>query len=150
MSRRILSSTFPAKPTTFRRASKQSRAKRCSELNPNSEVEVECGAAARGAHAAGVRFSAARRKSRPTNFLAPKSDKEGETKVWASRPNRHAGRVRYPFLFRSSGLMRMLQVQTPESLQTFNELFPPRSASRRMRILSSVVYRLPFIVWSFL
>src|SRR5208282_1178091 len=29
-------------------------------------------------------------------------------------------------------------------------LFSPRSASRRMRILSSVVYRLPFIVWSFL
>src|SRR5271165_7147482 len=26
----------------------------------------------------------------------------------------------------------------------------PRSASRNMRILSSVVYRLPFIVWSFL
>ena len=60
-------------------------------------------AAARGAHAAGVRFSAARRKSRPTNFLAPKSDKECETKVWASRPNRYAGRGRYPFLFRSLG-----------------------------------------------
>jgi hypothetical protein len=48
------------------------------EINPNSEVEVECGAAAQGAHAAGVQFSAARRKSRPTNFLAPKSDKECE------------------------------------------------------------------------
>jgi hypothetical protein len=68
-------------------------------LSPNSEVEVECGAVAQGAHAAGVRFSAARRKSRPTNFLAPKSDKEGETKVWASRPNRHAGRVRYHSYF---------------------------------------------------
>jgi len=68
-------------------------------FNPNSEVEVECGAAARGAHAAGVRFSAARRKSRPPNFFAPKSDKECETKVWASRPNRHAGRVRYHSYF---------------------------------------------------
>jgi len=68
-------------------------------LNPNSEVEVECGAVAQEAHAAGVRFSAARRKSRPTNFFAPKSDKEGETKVWASRPNRHAGRVRYHSYF---------------------------------------------------
>jgi hypothetical protein len=67
--------------------------------NPNSEVKVECGAAARGAHAAGVRFSAARRKSRPPNFFAPKSVKACETKVWASRPNRHAGRVRYPFYF---------------------------------------------------
>src|ERR1039458_1987280 len=28
-------------------------------------------------------------------------------------------------------------------------LFSPRSAARRMRILSSVAYRLPFIVWSF-
>ncbi len=38
------------------------------EINPTSEVEVECGAAAPGAHAAGVQLSAARRKSRPTNF----------------------------------------------------------------------------------
>jgi len=48
-----------------------------------------------------VRFSAARRKSRPPNFRAPKSDKECETKVWAGRPNRRAGRVRYPFLGRT-------------------------------------------------
>lgn len=29
-------------------------------------------------------------------------------------------------------------------------LFPPESASRRMRILFSVIYRLLFIVWTFL
>ena len=31
--------------------------------------------------------------------LTPKSDKECETKVWASRPNRHAGRMRYHSYF---------------------------------------------------
>jgi hypothetical protein len=40
--------------------------------------------------------------SRPTNFHAPKSDKECETKVWAGRPNQHASRVRSSFLFRSA------------------------------------------------
>jgi hypothetical protein len=48
---------------------------------------------------AGVRFSAARRKSCPPNFITPKSDKERETKVWASRPNQHASRVRYHSYF---------------------------------------------------
>jgi mannan endo-1,4-beta-mannosidase len=38
-----------------------------------------------------------------SNFLALNSDKECETKIWASCPNRHAGRMRYPFLFRNSG-----------------------------------------------
>ena len=38
-------------------------------MNPNSEVEIAIRAAARGAHAAGVQFSAARRKPRATNFF---------------------------------------------------------------------------------
>ena len=56
----------------------------------------------RGAHAAGVQFSAARRKPRSPNFLAPEWDGECATKDWASRQIRHAGRVRSPFLLRSS------------------------------------------------
>jgi len=49
-----------------------------------------------GAHAAGVLFSAARRKPRATNFLRRCTGKNGWTKVRASRPNLHAGRVRSP------------------------------------------------------
>ena len=48
----------------------------------------------RGAHAAGVPFSAARRKLRPTNLLSPAGMSDWETMAWAGRPNLHAGRVR--------------------------------------------------------
>ena len=65
---------------------RRDKAESAGQLNPNSEVEVECGAAAPGAHAAGVQFSAARRKSRPPNFLAPKSDKEGERRFGRAAP----------------------------------------------------------------
>ena len=37
-------------------------------FSPNSEAEIASRAAARGAHAAGVQFSAARRKPRTTHF----------------------------------------------------------------------------------
>ncbi len=50
----------------------------------------------RGAHAAGVPFSAARRKPRPTHLHRPAEKSDRGTLVWAGRPNRHAGRVRSP------------------------------------------------------
>jgi hypothetical protein len=47
-----------------------------------------------GAHAAGVQFPAARRKSRPTHFCARAGRGKCGTMVWAGRPNQHASRVR--------------------------------------------------------
>ncbi len=54
-------------------------------------LDIRHRSSTRGARAAGVRFSAARRKPRRTKFRAPKEEEECETPVWAGRPNRHAG-----------------------------------------------------------
>ncbi len=55
----------------------------------------------RGAHASRVLCSASRRK--PRHPSPPGKATDSVTKVWARRPNRHAGRVRSPFPFRSPG-----------------------------------------------
>ena len=39
----------------------------------------------------------------PLTFLCGEESQNGDTPVWAGRPNRHAGRVRSPFPFRNSG-----------------------------------------------
>ena len=54
--------------------------------------------AARGSHAAGVQFSATRRKLRSTNVRARKRDEVCVLKVWASRARSPSRRHRQPFL----------------------------------------------------
>ena len=55
-------------------------------VNPNAEVEAGLRPATRGAHAAGVSFSAARRKLRTTNFLTWDADKRMSDKGWGGPP----------------------------------------------------------------
>ena len=111
------------------------RSDRWARFNPNSEIGAGCRPAIRGAYAAGVRFSAVRRKPRFTEFLSPKRDKERETMVWAGRPNQHASHVRSPILTSEFGLTSSFRtgLALPSSAWTLQDTLPVRNWSSRVR-----------------
>ena len=73
-------------------------------VNPNSEIELAGRAAARGAHAAGVPFSAARRKPRTTHFFGRRRKLERGHEGLGGPPNPARGPRALPISISEFGM----------------------------------------------
>ena len=91
-------------------------------FNPNSEVELAGRAAARGAHAAGVPFSAARRKPRATHFFVRRRKLERGHEGLGGPPNPARGPRALPISISEFGCNKLSRV-----LPALCSTLPPES-----------------------